>query len=64
MRTTLSAASINGKLLIRSGRIDTTVRSNRRQRCVDRGEDVCLNCTKRKCRGSRECMKKRKEERE
>lgn len=57
MRSTLSAASVNGKLLIRSGRIET-VRSNRRQRCVDRGEDVCLNCTKPKCYGTRECMKK------
>jgi hypothetical protein len=60
MRTTLSAASVNGKLLIRSGRIETTVRSNRRQRCVDRGEDVCLNCTKEVCNGTRKCMMKRK----
>jgi hypothetical protein len=32
------------------------------ENAVAHGWDVCLNCTKRVCRGSRECMKKRMEE--
>jgi hypothetical protein len=63
MRTTLSAASIHGLIMVRRSSLDTAAAPKPLTAAQEREaveSAVCLSCTKRKCRGSRECMKKRK----
>lgn len=65
MRSVYSAASIHGLTMIGRASLETGAPPrplNAVEMRLEAEKAVCLNCTKRKCRGSRECMKKRMEE--
>lgn len=63
MKSTLSASAIHGVMMLRRASLDTAAAQRPLTAAQEREaaeSAVCLSCTKRKCRGSRECMKKRK----